>query len=397
MSRWNIATGSIRHKAWQRCTAAAVVALLTIVADRAVGQDVAPSYPIIGAVPPFQPPAWVDERDDGMRIWQWLPDGRLAIVGNTAPRENGYIRIINLKTGIEEDFYLVGGDGVGWIDWRDSPIVMIGDAVFFLGSYGNLMRGTAERRLMADIDLGFHTEEYADAASGTILVDRDSVLVSWWESVPSKKGYCGDGPVVARLSAEGDILWRWRDRQGGDNFPNDMVVLKDGTVVILVEGNSLDRMGSMWEQACGHGYEYLVALSPDGREIARRSIPRGTWLQKLSLGWDGKEVTAAGGYLYKYVNEVMRIRVEGAYMKFDRVPLSRIVPIGADDDVVATSLEEGGFNVEVGPHSVRLRIDESGEIIESTDLNPRRETSCHPQGNRYVICSDPRTDRRLHQ
>jgi hypothetical protein len=397
MRNRRFAISLIQRDARWLCAAALLLFVLTVVAARAIAQDTGAAHPTIDALPPFQPPAWVDERDDVVRFRQWLPDGRLAIAGNTAPRENGYLRVIDPKTMAEEDYYMVGGDGIGPIDRFTPSVVVIGDAVFFLNGYGNLMRGTKQHRLMVDIDLGFNAEEYAEADSGVILADGNSVLVSWWESVPSKKGYCGDGPVVARLSAEGRILWRWQDRQGGDNFPNDMVTLKDGTILILVEGHSLEHRGSMWEVACGHGYEYLVALSPNGHEIARRSVPRGTWLQKLSLGWNGNEVITAGGYLYEYVNELVRIRVEGGYLKFDRVPLSRIVSIDPGDDVAATSLEEGGFNLDVGPHPIRLRIDESGRIIDVRDLNPPRETSCHPQGNRYAICSDPKTDRRLHQ
>lgn len=176
-----------------------------------------------------------------------------------------------------------------------------------------------------------------------------------------------------------------------------MVVLKDGTILALVEGHPDEYMGSMLEIACGHGYEYLVALSPDGREIARRSVPRGIWLQDLSLGWAGDEVVAVGGYPYEYVNKIVRIRVDGGFLKFDWIPLSRIVPIEAGDDVVAVSLEGGGFHLDIGSHPIRRRIDDDGRIVETWDMNPPPETSCHPQGDRYIVCSDPRSNGRSNQ
>jgi hypothetical protein len=364
------AMGPVRCQWRCLCAVAVLFLILTVVAGRAIAQDAAAAHPTLGTIPPFQPPPWVDERDDIVGLRQWLPDGRLAIAGNTALRENGYLRIIDPETEVEEDYYLVGGDGVGPMGRTEPSVVAIGDDIFLLNRGGDLMRASKRRQLMTRIDLGFYTEEYADAASGAILADGNSVLVSWWESVPSKRGYCGDGAVVARLSSAGKILWRWRDRQGGDNFPNDMVVLKNGTIIVLVEGHSTEFMGSMWEAACGHGYEYLVALSPDGQEIARRSIPRGTWLQKLSLGWSGDEVIAAGGYLYKYVNEIVRISVEGSSLKFDWVPLSRIVSIDPSDDVVVTPLEGGDFSLDIGPHPIRMRIDDMGRLIETKDLNP---------------------------
>jgi hypothetical protein len=320
-----IAMGLVRCQ--PHCFRAAIVLLLalTVAVGRAIAQDGGDSHPILGTIPPFQPPPWVDERDDVVRFRQWLPDGRLAIAGNTAPRENGYLRIIDPKTMAEEDYYMVGGDGIGPIDRVLPSVAVVGDAVFFLNGYGNLMRATKQQKLMADINLGFETEEYAEAASGAIVADGNSVLVSWWESIPSKKGHCGDGPVVARLSVEGEFLWRWRDRQGGDNFANKMVVLKDGTILILVEGYPHEYMGTMWYAACGHGYEYLVALSSDGREIARRSIPRKLRLGPLSLGWNKQEVVAAAGYPYSVPDTVVRIRVVGDQLQLDRVPIARSI------------------------------------------------------------------------
>jgi hypothetical protein len=367
MRNWKIAKDIVRCQ--RLCAMAIVLLALTVVAGRVAAQDAGASHPTLGTIPLFQPPPWVDERDDIVGLRQWLPDGRLAIAGNTAPRENGYLRIIDPRTKVEEDYYLVGGDGVGPMGRTEPSVVVVGDAIFLLNDGGDLVRASKQQQLMARIDLGFYTEIYADAASGAILNDGNSVLVSWWESVPSKRGYCGDGAVVAHLSPEGKILWRWRDRQGGDNFPNDMVVLKTGTIIVLIEGHSTEFMGSMWEAACGHDYEYLVALSPDGREIARRSIPRGTWLQKLGLGGGGDEVIAAGGYTYKYVDKVARIRVEGSSLKFDWTPLSQIVPIHPGDDVAVTLLEGGGLTLEIGSRPIRVRTDDMGRIIEIKDLN----------------------------
>jgi hypothetical protein len=320
-------------------------------------------HPAIGTLPSFQPPPWVDERDDVNRFLERLSDGRLAIAGNTAPRENGYLRIIDPKTAAEDDYYMVGGDGIGPIDRFTPSVVVLGDAVFFLNSYGNLMRATKQQRLMAHIDLGLGNEEYAVAASGTILADGNSALVSWWESVPSRKGYCGDGAVVARVSAEGEFLWRWRDRQGGSNFPSDMLILKDGTILVLIGGREIEYMGGRsWYATCGHGYEYLVALSPDGQEIARRSIPRRLWLGPLSLGWNSQEAVAAAGYPYSVLDTIMRIRVATGQIILDRVPVaSSIIPHWADD-VIATSLEGGGYELRV-PGIIDVIVDNSGKLV----------------------------------
>ncbi len=379
------------RRQWQCLGAVAILLLvLTAAVGRAIAQDAGAPHPTLGTLPPFQPPAWVDERDDVVRFRQWLPDGRLAIAGNTAPRENGYLRIIDPRTMAEEDYYLVGGDGIGPIDRFTPSVVVIGDAVFFLNSYGNLMRATKQQRLMAHIDLGLGTEEYATAASGVILADGNSVLVSWWESVPSRKGYCGDGAVVARVSAEGEILWRWRDRQGGGNFPNDMVTLKDGTILILVGGRSIEYMGNMWYAACGHDYEYLVALSPDGEEIARRSVPRNLWLGPLSLGWNQQEVVAAAGYPYSVPDYVVRIRVGRGQLELDRVPIPRNITSHRTDDAFAISLETGGYELRV-PGVIEAFIDESGNVVTTRQLWIPPGGFCEPGEGKDEACSDPKS------
>lgn len=360
------AGSSIFEVRWPWVIAVAVT-LLVAIAGRAQSEpvivdDTSATHPAIGTIPPFQPPPWVDERDDVVRFRQWLPDGRVAIAGNTAPRGNGYLRIFDPRTRIEEDYYMVGGDGVDSIDRYSRSVVVTGDAVFLLNSYGQLWRGTRQQRLMAKIDLGFETEEYADAASGTILADGNSVLVSWWESVPSKKGYCGDGPVVARLSPEGKFLWRWRDRQGGDNFANNMAVLGDGTILLLVDGYPYERMGTMWETICGHEYEYLVALSADGREIARRSVPRKLALGPLSLGWNKQEAVAAAGYPNSMLDMVVRIRVTNGRIELDRVPITRNITTHRADEAFAASLEKGGYEIRV-PGIIEAIIDENGNVM----------------------------------
>src|SRR5882672_11536663 len=121
------------------CATVVFFLALTVVVGRAIAQDIGASHPTIGALPPFQPPAWVDERDDVVGLRQWLPDGRLAVAGNTAPRENGYLRIIDPKTEVEEDYYLVGGDGVGPMGRTEPSVVVIGDAIFLLNRGGDLV------------------------------------------------------------------------------------------------------------------------------------------------------------------------------------------------------------------------------------------------------------------
>ncbi|MGH6752738.1 MAG: hypothetical protein ACREDP_11275 [Bradyrhizobium sp.] len=388
--------GLVRRQQRRLCTAAAFLLALTIVVGGAIAQDAEDSHPTLGTIPPLQPPPWVDERDDVVRFRQWLLDGRLAVAGNTAPRENGYLRIIDPKTMAEEDYYMVGGDGIGPINRFTPSVVVIGDAVFFLNSYGNLMRATKQQRLMAHIDLGLGTEEYATAASGVILADGNSVLVSWWESVPSRKGYCGDGAVVARVSAEGEFLWRWRDRQGGGNFPNDMVILKDGTMLILIGGRSNEYMGLIWYAACEHDYEYLVALSPDGQEIARRSIPRNLWLGPLSLGWDQQEVVAAAGYPYSVPDYVVRIRVGRGQLELDRVPIARNITSHRTDGTFAISLETGGYELRV-PGVIEAIIDESGNLVTTRQLWTPPEGFCEPGEGKDEACSNPKSAKRPQQ
>jgi len=384
--------GSIRPETRWLWAIAVAFAILMAMANRAQSgpvtvDDTGASHPDIGTIPPFQPPSWVDERDDVVRFRQWLPDGRLAIAGNTAPRENGYLRIFDPKTGAEEDYYMVGGDGVDSIDRYTRSVVVIGDTVFLLNSYGELRRGTRQQRLMAKIDLGFETEEYAEAASGAILADGNAVLVSWWESVPSKKGYCGDGPVVARLSPEGEFLWRWRDRQGGDKFANNMAVLSDGTILLLVDGYPYERMGTMWETVCGHEYEYLVALSPDGREIARRSVPRKLVLGPLSLGWNKQEAVAAAGYPNSVLDTVVRIRVTDGQIELDRVPIARNITTYRADKAFATSLENGGYEIRV-PGVIEAIIDENGNVMTTKPLRVPPAEPCDPSGGKDLTCSD---------
>jgi hypothetical protein len=372
-------------------------ALLVAIAGRAQGEplivgDPGTPHPAIGTIPPFQPPSWVDERDDIVRFQEWLPDGRLAIVGNTAPRENGYLRIIDPRTMVEEDYYLVGGDGIGPIGRFTPSVVVIGDAVFFLDIGGYLKRATKQQRLMVDIDLGIYTEEYAEAASSKILADGNSVLVSWWERIPSRKGYCGDGPVIARLSADGEILWRWRDRQGGYSFAHDMIVLKDGTILALIEDDPDEYMGNMWEVACGHDYEYLVALSPDGHEIARRSIPRKLALGPLSLGWNKQEVVAAAGYPYSMLDTVVRIRVISGRIELDRVPIAENITTSRADKTFATSLENGGYEIRV-PGVIEAIIAEDGSVVTTRHLWVPPGGPCDPDEGRGAACSDARTSK----
>jgi hypothetical protein len=391
------AAGSLISEVRWPWVIAVAFALLVAIAGRAQGEpvivdDTGAPHPAIGTIPPFQPPSWVDERDDIVRFLQWLPDGRLAIVGNTAPRENGYLRIFDPRTGAEEDYYMVGGDGVGPISRFTPSVVVIGDAVFFLDTSGHLMRATKQQRLMADIDLGIYTEEYAEAASSAILADGDSVLVSWWERVPSRKGYCGDGPVIARLSADGEILWRWRDRQGGYNFAHDIIILKDGTILALVEDDPDEYMGSMWEIACGHDYEYLVALSPDGQEIARRSVPRKLALGPLSLGWNKQEVVAAAGYPYSMLDTVVRIRVTGGRIELDRVPIAENITTSRADGAFAVSLEKGGYEIRV-PGVIEAIIDESGNVVTTRQLWVPPAGPCDPDEGEELTCSDARTSK----
>lgn len=315
----------------------------------------------------------------------FLPDGRIAVIGGVSPADGGYLRIIDPKTGDVEEHYLPDGNGIGGLDRTGPEVAVVGDATFLYTSNGVVQRflsqdAVVEGRSGIVVDPGLDVE----AAAGAMSADRDSVLVSWWEMDPSKRSNeCGDGAAIARLSSEGKAIWRWQDPKAGFNFPNDILVLADGTILVLVKGGPNEWMGTMWN-FCAHGQEYLVALAPDGRELARLDLPANVWLESLSLGWNGAEVIATAGPIGGDLDAIMRIRIESGRLRLDRIEVagkvSKVSPYGA----IATSLEAGGYRLILWTGEV-VTLDECGDVVSaySPALGGDR---CHIQGNRGLIC-----------
>ncbi|MFZ5792053.1 MAG: hypothetical protein ACOY3L_15285 [Pseudomonadota bacterium] len=350
---------------------------------RAEDNDVLPP-PMLISLPPLDLPPSVDQRVDHVASASLLSDGRIAVLGSTAPAENGFLRIFDPKSGTEEDHYWVGNDGAGP---TSASVETIGDAVFIFGTGGSLWRVSKQDVLVSDVDFGRDTAFGSTTVSGAMLVDGKSVLLSWWEATPSRNEFCGNGAVVARLSPEGKVIWRWQDRQGGFYFPNDMVVLADSTILVLVEGSPNEYMGTMWNP-CVHGWEYLVALSPDGHEIARRTLPRRVWLGPLSLSWDGKEALGAVGsdIFVGAAEAIMRIRVESGRILWDRVNIAAKIDGLFYEETIVTSLEKGGYLAFPAHGPLAVKLDEGGEAARIYSRPVDLTGLCGVQLGRGVLC-----------
>lgn len=328
-----------------------------------------------------------------------LPDGRIAVIGDTFASSRVYVRIYDPITGADEiryaplssDFELAGG--------LDSPVAALGDTLFIYGSGATLLRA-GPRSSVAD-PVAIHEEDVLEhlnpanpdalassqRAVGSIVEDRDSVLVGWWEDIsanPDADDRCGVGAAVARVSSDGRLVWRWQDPGGGFGFPNGMVVLESGIIVVQIDGDGArEDMGTMLNP-CVNGSESVVALTSDGDEIARLDLPWGTAVGPLSLSANGNEALATA-HFDDGADAILRIGVDDNKIALRRVDLPEHILDSRYSGSIVTTLIQGGYRILTDLPS-ELILDEQANVSDRGVLKAVMGTSCSVQGDRAVIC-----------
>ncbi|MGH6939526.1 hypothetical protein [Hypericibacter sp.] len=328
-----------------------------------------------------------------------LPDGRIAVIGYTFASSRVYVRIYDPRTGADEIRYAPLSSDFELANRLNSPVAAIGDTLFIYGSRVTLLRA-GPRSSVAD-PVAIHEEDSPEhsnpadpdanvnslRAVGSIIEDRDSVLVGWWEDVstnPDADDRCGVGATVARVSSDGRLVWRWQDPRGGFGFPNEMAVLASGTIIVQIDGGGArEDMGTIMNP-CVNGSESVVALTPDGNEIARLDLPWGTAVGPLSLSADGNEALATARF-DDGPDAILRISLDDNKITLRRVDLSKQILDSRYSGSIVTTLRRGGYRILTDIPS-ELILDEQANVSDGRVLNTVMGRGCSVQGDRAVIC-----------
>lgn len=328
-----------------------------------------------------------------------LPDGRIAVIGYTFASSRVYVRIYDPRTGADEIRYAPLSSDFELANRLDSPVVALGDTLFIYGSRVTLLRA-GPRSSVAE-PVAIHEEDSPEhlnpadpdanvnslRAVGSIIGDRDSVLVGWWEDVPTNPDAddrCGVGATVARVSSDGRLVWRWQDPRGGFGFPKEMAVLASGTIIVQIDGDGArEDMGTIMNP-CVNGSESVVALTPDGNEIARLDLPWGTIVGPLSLSADGNEALATARF-DDGPDAILRIGLDDKNITLRRVELSEHILDSRYSGSIVTTLMRGGYRILTDIPS-ELILDEQANVIDGRVLKAVMGRGCSVQGGGAVIC-----------
>lgn len=310
---------------------------------------------------PVSPQAIWSALDGKIEYVDLLPGGRIAVLGGVPRGPDGYLRLIDMKTGQETYYYLPNSDGFGGADngWADVAVL---DDLTFIYYDGSALRRAATGSFAFP---NSHVDPKSDggAAPGAMVADHNSLLVGWGGLIQPEEGNdCGTGPVVVRLSSEGSEIWRWHDPTEKYAFPDEIVVLSDGTILALVEGNPR-RWPGYWWNACPSDLKYLVALSSDGREIARVDLPPEMSLTPLALSADGAEVLAADVAFDGTLSAILHIRMDAGQIQIERDRVADEISTPNPHDVLVTSLEGGGYRLITFSGAV-MTLDRQGHIVD---------------------------------
>lgn len=316
-----------------------------------------------------------------------LPDGRIAVLGGKPRGPDGYLRLIDMKTGQETYYYVPDSDGFGAGDHGWADVAVLEDAVFIYSDGGSLRRAAIDRRSATGSSVfpNGHVELHPmGAAPGAMVTDHNSVLVGWGGLIDSDEGDgCGTGPVVVRLSSEGKEIWRWQDPSEKFAFPNDIVVLADGTILVLVEGDASRGIGRGWN-SCPSDLEYLLALSPDGHEIGRVDLPPDVSPLPLVLSEDGTEVLATDNGPDGNLSAILHIRVEG-----NRIQIEPVNVVGKVSDVdnhtaLVSRLDNGGYRLIIFPGDI-VTLDRDKNLVDRSFPSIERH-HCSLRSGRGLVC-----------
>jgi hypothetical protein len=355
--------------------------------------------PIRVTLPTPDIPSGVDLRLGLTNDVTMLPDGRIAVIGYTFVSSRVYVRIYDPRTGADEIRYAPLSSDFELANRLDSPVAALGETLFIYGSGVTLLRA-GPRSSVAD-PVAIHEEDSPEhsnpadpdanvnslRAVGSIIEDRDSVLVGWWEDVPTNPDAddrCGVGATVARVSSDGRLVWRWQDPRGGFGFPNEMAVLASGTIIVQIDGGGArEDMGTIMNP-CVNGSESVVALTPDGNEIARLDLPWGTAVGPLSLSADGNEALATARF-DDGPDAILRIGLDDKNIMLRRIELSEHILDSRYSGSIVTTLMRGGYRILTDIPS-ELILDEQANVIDGRVLTAVMGRGCSVQGDRAVIC-----------
>lgn len=370
------------------CTCGSVaVSLLAFLATSAATAGANAPQPIIVTLAPIAAEQMWSRLGAEIAYVDLLPDGRIAVLGGRPRGPDGYLRLIDIKTGQETYYYVPYTDGFGGDDDGWGSVVVLDDAVFIYFDGGWLKRGTIDRHsatgssVFPNGDIELHP---MGAAAGAMAADGNSLLVGWGGLIDSEESdECGTGPVVARLSSEGKEIWRWRDEAEKFAFPNDIAVLADGTIIVLVEGHPGRSAGFGWN-ACPNDREYLVALAPDGHEIDRRDLPVDTYPFPLALGRDGTELLATHNAPDGNLSAILRVHMEAGHIEIDAVDVAGKVSDVASYMALATSLDGGGYRLIIFPGDV-VTLDSDKNVVDRVFPGFNRHR-CSIASRRGLVC-----------
>jgi hypothetical protein len=318
-----------------------------------------------------------------------LPDGRIAVLGGKPRGPDGYLRLIDIKTGQEIYYYVPNTDGFGGDDDGWADVAVLQDAVFIYFGGGWLRRGTIDAHSATGSSV-FPNEGIelhpTGASVGAMVADGNSVLVGWGGLTDSDQGDdCGTGPVVARLSSDGRELWRWQDTAEKFAFPNDIAVLADGTILVLVEGYPKGPAGVGWN-FCPNDREYLVALAPDGREIGRLDLPGDMSPFPLVLSRDGTEVLATDNAPDGNLSAILHIHMEADRILMESVDVAGKVPDVRNHRALVTDLDGGGYRLIIFPGDVATLDSDNNVLGRSLPKIDRHR--CSIASHRGLVCWD---------
>jgi hypothetical protein len=364
--------------------------LLAILPVSRADEGVAAPQPVTITLPPIASEMMWSRLGAEIAYVDLLPDGRIAVLGGKPRGPDGYLRLIDMKTGQETYYYVPDSDGFGAGDSGWAEVAVLENAVFIYSDGSLLRRGTIDRRSATGSSVfpSGHVEldrGAADAAApGAMVADRNSVLIGWGGLREFDQGDdCGTGPVVVRLSPEGKEIWRWQDATEKFAFPNDITVLADGTILVLVEGDARRPIG-MGRNSCPTKREYLVALTPDGHEIARLDLPTDVLPFPLVLNRNGTEVLATHNSPDGNLSAILRIRLEADRILIEPVDIAGKVP-GVDDHMaLVTGLDDGGYRLIIFPGDV-VTLDRDNKVVDRNFPSIARY-HCSLRSSRGLVC-----------
>lgn len=298
-----------------------------------------------------------------------LPDGRIAVLGGRPRGPDGYLRLIDMKSGQETYYYLPNSDDLGGTDNGWADVAVLEGAVFIYSDGSRLRRGTIDLRsatgssVFPNSDVELNRGSGGGAAPGAMVADYNSLLVGWGGLGDSDEGDdCGTGPVVVRLSSDGTEIWRWNDSTEKFAFPNEIVVLSNGTILALVEGDTRRWIERGWN-SCPSDLKYLLVLSPDGREIARANLPSDMSLTPMVLSGNGTEVLAAGVTFDGNLSAILHIRVQAGRIQIERDNLADKMSGINPHDVLVASLDSEGYRLITFSGAV-VTLDRQGHVVD---------------------------------